>query len=172
MDSAVADFVDRQQIQDLMNRYARGVDRNDWPLVRACYHDDAHDDHGLYSGGVDGLMTFLARTAALFVSTSHQLGNHLARISGDHARAETSCLTWYRRVDRQGRHRSIAQGVRYLDQYERRAGRWAIAHRVVVLDWEHSFEAAPTMPVAPGWKVGARGDADPSFAFLAERFSL
>jgi hypothetical protein len=58
--------------------------------------------------------------------------------------------------------------VRYLDRFERRDGRWAIANRVVVLDWEHVF--APGRPSTPAssWQRGARGEADPSFSFFAD----
>lgn len=161
------ELIARQHILALLNRYARGVDRHDWPLVRACYHPDAHDDHGLYSGGVEGLMVFLAQTAARFTSTTHQLGNHLAQINGDTARAETSCLTWYRLPARgDGTLRSLAQGVRYLDHFSLREGCWAIARRSVVLDWEHVFDAARAPPVAAGWQVGAHGESDPSAHFF------
>jgi hypothetical protein len=46
-------------IQDVLYRYARGVDRRDWELVRSVYHPDATDDHGGYRGGVDGLLDYL-----------------------------------------------------------------------------------------------------------------
>ena len=46
--------------------------------------------------------------------------------------------------------RSVAQGLRYLDRFERRAQRWAIARRTVVLDWEHVFEPAAASPIAAG----------------------
>ena len=49
----------RGEIANLLACYASGADRGDWALVRACYHADAPDDHGLYQGGVDGLMAFL-----------------------------------------------------------------------------------------------------------------
>ena len=39
-------IIDREEIRDLMMRYARGVDRGDWETVRAVYHPDARDDHG------------------------------------------------------------------------------------------------------------------------------
>lgn len=156
----------RSEIWSLLNRYARGADRCDWPLVRACYHEDAHDDHGLYRGGVDGLMDFLIHTAAHFEGTSHQLTNHLAEVDGDQARCETGCTCWYRRIDRQGNERVIVQGLRYLDQLERRAGRWAIAQRVVVLDWEQVLQPQAASPINAGWQRGARGTADPSAHFF------
>ena len=46
-------LVARQQIADVIYRYARGIDRLDLELVRACYHPDAYDDHGSMGGTVD-----------------------------------------------------------------------------------------------------------------------
>ncbi|MGH8308769.1 MAG: nuclear transport factor 2 family protein, partial [Steroidobacteraceae bacterium] len=39
-------LVDRQEIEDVITRYSRAVDRADVELLRACYHADATEDHG------------------------------------------------------------------------------------------------------------------------------
>ena len=165
----VQDLIARAEITDVLTRYARGADRCDWATVRACYHPDAHDDHGLYNGGVEGLMVFLQQVAGRLLATTHQIGNLLIELDGDAARTEAYCFVWYQRTDRQGALRSVAQGVRYLDRFERREGRWAIARRTVVLDWEHLFEPGAQPPIAPGWQRGARGAADPSHAHFDAR---
>jgi SnoaL-like domain len=162
----LAILIARAEITDVLTRYVRGADRNDWELVRSCYHPDATDDHGLYSGGVEGLMTFLTALAATLSSTSHQLGPPLIEVDGETARAETYCLGWYERPGSDGTTRSIAQGLRYLDRLERRDGRWAIASRIVVLDWEKVFPAGSPSTPAASWQRGARGGADPSANFF------
>ena len=165
----LATLLARAEITDVLTRYVRGADRSDWDLVRSCYHPDATDDHGLYSGGIDGLMVFLAALAATLRCTTHQLGPPHIEVDGDTARAETYCLGWYERDGSDGSVRSIAQGVRYLDRFERRDDRWAIADRIVVLDWEKVFPAdRPSTPAAT-WKRGARGNADPSATFFGKR---
>ena len=88
-------------------------------------------------------------------------------VDGEKARAETYCLGWYERPGRDGSSRSIAQGLRYLDQLERRDGRWAIASRVVVLDWERVSPPEQPSTSAASWQRGARGNADPSASFFA-----
>lgn len=157
------------EITDVLARYVRGADRNDWELVRSCYHPDATDDHGLYSGGLEGLMVFLAAVAATLTSTSHQLGPPLIELEGEIARAETYCLGWYERPGSDGLTRSIAQGLRYLDRFERRGHRWAIASRVVVLDWEKVFGPDRPSTPAPSWQRGRRGAADPSAGFFTNQ---
>ena len=43
----------RTAIEDCLKRFARAVDRQDWKAARACYHDDAFDDHGFFKGPPD-----------------------------------------------------------------------------------------------------------------------
>ena len=126
MTTDLATLVARAEITDVLTRYVRGVDRNDWDLVRSCYHGDAVDDHGLYSGGVGGLIVFLTDLAGTLTSTSHLLGPPLIEVDVDidAARVETYCLGWYERSGRDASTWSIAQGLRYLDHFECRAGQW------------------------------------------------
>lgn len=166
MSIEITTLIARAEITDVLLRYVHGADRNDWDLVRSCYHPDATDDHGLYSGGLEGLMAFLAALAATLTTTSHQLGPPLIEVDGDVARAETYCLGWYERTARDGSTRSIAQGLRYLDRFERRFGRWAISNRVVVLDWEKVFPAGEPSTPPTSWQRGGRGGADPSAGFF------
>jgi hypothetical protein len=162
----LATLLARAEITDVLTSYVRGADRNDWDLVRHCYHPDATDDHGLYAGNIDGLIGFLSELAARLRSTSHQLGPPRIEVAGDLARVETYCLGWYERPGRDDTISSIAQGLRYLDLFERRDGRWAIACRTVVLDWERVFPPGPPSAPATSWQRGARGPADPSFAWF------
>ena len=162
----LATLIARAEITDVLTRYVRGADRNDWDLVRRCYHPDATDDHGLYSGGVDGLMEFLATLAATLTTTSHQLGTPHIEVDDQTARAETYCLGWYERPAADDMVRTIAQGLRYLDRFERREGRWAIANRIVVLDWEKVYSPSRPSTPAPSWQRGARGEADATWKFF------
>ena len=162
----VTTLLARAEITDVLTSYVRGADRNDWELVRSCYHPDATDDHGLYAGDVDGLMVFLAGVAATLSATGHQLGPPHIEVDGDTGRAETYCLGWYQRPGREDAVWSIAQGLRYLDHFECRGGRWAIANRVVVLDWERVFTPGETPAPPASWQRGARGTADPSSSYF------
>jgi hypothetical protein len=158
----------RAELADVLARYVRAADRGDWDLLRTCYHDDAYDDHGEYKGGPDGLVVHVRAVAAQLMFTTHQLGQQLVEVDlpKDRARAETYCLAWYgRRSPASGRDWSIAQGLRYLDVFERRAGLWAIASRKVVMDWEHTF-AVTHPPRLDAWLRGGPGPADPSWSFM------
>ena len=75
----IATLIARAEITEVLTRYVRGADRNDWQLLRTCYHADATDDHGLYSGDLEGLITFLTALAATLRSTSHSSARPTSR---------------------------------------------------------------------------------------------
>lgn len=128
-------LLDRQAIADVILRYARGIDRLDFDLVRSCYHPDAYDDHGSMKGTVEEFIaaarTFLAR----WTVTQHFMGNMLIEVDGDRARAETYAVAYHRREDAEGNGKDDVMGIRYVDRFERRGGEWKIAHRVVASEW-------------------------------------
>ena len=55
---ALQRLLDEAAIRRVHLDYCRGVDRRDWELVRSCYHRDAVDHHGPYSGGIDGFIAW------------------------------------------------------------------------------------------------------------------
>ena len=74
----------KQDIQDVMARYARGVDRADGPLLHSCYWDDAIEEHGSsYSGParpyVDGAVQRLMKTGTI----CHYVCNMHVELDGD-----------------------------------------------------------------------------------------
>lgn len=168
MTLTVASLLARAEIADVLARYAHAADRADWELLRSCYHVDAIDQHGPYRGGVAGLVDFVQGVAETVTATQHQLGQQWVVLDAGNEAAdvETYCLAWYGRASRRtGEQWSILQGLRYLDRLDRRDGRWAIARRAVVMDWEHTSPVT-TAPRLEQWLRGGRGQADPSTAFF------
>ena len=135
------ELVDRELIRDLVQRYARGVDRRDDDLVRSCYHPDAVDVHGRYSGGVDGFIEFLREQLARWSITQHVIGNSLIEFDGHRAHVETYAVAYHRTLETPGRPvTDVTAGCRYVDVMEKRDGTWGIVHRVVVMDWSRVDE--------------------------------
>jgi hypothetical protein len=129
----------RQEIADVILRYARGIDRLDFDLVRSCYHDDAYDDHGMFRGNVDEFIAGAQRFLPRFVATMHFMGNMLIEVGVDgdeqRARAETYAVAYHRQLAEDGSGKDDVFGIRYVDRFERRGGDWRIAHRVVATEW-------------------------------------
>jgi len=151
---ALAALLDEREIERVILRYCRGIDRMDRALVRSCYHDDARDVHGSFDGGVDAFLDFCFRLLARYSSTMHFVGNRLVELSPsrprERARAETYGIAFHR-GDPAIPERNLVTGFRYVDRFEHRAGEWRIAQRVATTEWvrvdapEHWWEAPETL---------------------------
>ena len=160
-------LVDRIEIEDLMVRYCRGIDRCDLELVKSAYHPDATEQHGPYSGNSLQIMEeIVPMLEATYAAAQHHLTNMLIDIDGDQARGETYFLAFQRQDLDDGTSLFEQYGGRYVDRFERRSGRWGITERLVLMDWTRvgpsgdSWEGEATFP-----RSGVR-DADPSAAVL------
>ncbi len=82
---------DRQDISDLLVRYATGIDRRDWPLLRTVFTDDCELDYGEIGTwhGVDEVTEFMDKTHAPAGHTLHRLSNQAITLDGDKASART-----------------------------------------------------------------------------------
>jgi SnoaL-like domain len=135
-------------IAQVIARYARAIDRMDWELLRSCYHPDAVEDRGRYSGPVDGFVEWLRSTLGALDSTWHLVGTPLIELDGDVAWVETYCLGVQRLQPDADGHAEVRHiPCRYCDRFERRGGDWRIARRVAV--YEESVTAASATGGAP-----------------------
>jgi len=129
----------RQEISDVIYRYARGIDRLDFELVRTCYHPDAYDDHGAFAGNVDEFIEAAKEFLNRWTATQHFMGNMLIEISNSEpsceALVETYAVAYHRLEDANGDGKDDIMGIRYVDRFENRNDVWKIARRVVVMEW-------------------------------------
>lgn len=132
---ATLDYVkSRTDILDCINRYPRIVDRFDPDVLFSVFHEDAVLDYGVLVGGPREFMEYFHELHRRYhVSTSHMILNHVCELDGDVAYTET-----YFAVANNNRHDPpfVLAGGRYIDQFERRNGRWAIARRKCVSEWD------------------------------------
>jgi SnoaL-like domain len=133
LERAVIELADRQAILDCLMTYSRGVDRLDRELLRSVYHDDAIDDHGMFVGDREEFADWVVQMhSSTHLSHQHCLFNHTCDLDGDVAHTETYYM--FVGMNREGEP-LVMSGGRYIDRFEKRAGRWAIAARVCVRDW-------------------------------------
>ena len=161
MAMGIDELLARQEIQDVIYRYARGIDRLDLDLVRSCYHPDAYDDHGAFKGSVDEFIDAAGPFLSRWTATQHFMGNMLIEVDGDRARAETYAVAYHRREDEAGDGKDDIMGIRYVDRFERRGGAWKIAHRVVVNEWRRVDPVAGARGRGVAGEWGRRDSGDP-----------
>lgn len=166
---------DRAAIQDLMARYAQGVDRRDWELVRSTFHPDAHDDHGEYKGGVDGFISWVTKRHEKVAQSMHFLGNCAIEFLGpDVALVETYYIARQTYGADATAARTMVAGAggdgpmeaeiwgRYVDVAERRNGEWRTAQRTVAFEVLQAH-AKTSLPLSPQWAQGRRDPTDPLY---------
>jgi hypothetical protein len=130
---------DRQEIQDCINAYCRGLDRLDADLLLKSYHPDARDRHGPFFGTRDEFVPWAIDLESKCHSTHHSVTTHNCEINGDTANAETYCV--YFAVMSDGKT-IVAGAARYIDQLERRDSKWAISARCEILDISWKMDRA------------------------------
>jgi len=165
MQAALQELLDRQSILACLDRYARGLDRKDLALLRSAYHDDAIDHHGALGDYTPETLIrdWLTRDADRRFS-QHLLVNSSIDIDGDTAHGET----YYQLVvgfdpaaaSLAQQPRLTLSGGRYIDRFERRAGEWRIARRVVISEYKTALDPIERT----GHLAWARRDhTDPSY---------
>ena len=177
MADALQRLIDKDEIRDLMSRYARGVDRADWDAVRATYHTDAYDDHGDYKGGIDGFIKFAQSRTGGATQVMHFLGECLIEsVSSTVAIVETYFMTahtlgpeaqaQYGAKAKEGPVQLSHYG-RYADRVEKRDGVWRIAHRIVIFE-STRLALGEVPPIKADWAQHRRDKSDPIFKLRAE----
>jgi 3-phenylpropionate/cinnamic acid dioxygenase small subunit len=79
---------DKLEIHELLARYARGVDDNDWDLYRSVFTDDAHIDYssvGFAAGSRDEVAAALEQGFSALSWSQHYITNIEIDLDGDEA---------------------------------------------------------------------------------------
>lgn len=166
IDEAIAALVAKREIEEVVLSYCRGIDRRDRDLVRSCYHADAIDEHGSFTGGVDAFLDWVWKLLTRYETTMHFIGNVLVELADDAAVAESYGVAWHRSADPRPQW-NLVTGFRYVDRFERRAdGAWRIAHRIAVTEWSRVDDPKDRWQPPPGLRTGQRDRGDALYALL------
>jgi hypothetical protein len=163
----------RMEIQDVLVRASRGVDRGDLEMLQSVYHPGAIDHHGPHDGDAQ---EFAKKIVELHDSrpgiSQHHLTNTLIEFDagGDTARVETYFLAMLP-IERSGEVKFAIGAGRYLDRFALRDGRWLIDERWVVFDWSRDQIAGEEWAIGPMFPAGGTRGDDPSDALFPGRSS-
>jgi 3-phenylpropionate/cinnamic acid dioxygenase small subunit len=135
----------RDQIVDVLVRYATAIDTRDWPLLMTCFTYDVHADYGDGVGqwnDAASITEYMRETHRDMHDTKHMLSNFVIEVDGDAASASTYVhavqvvtedpLLWYDCVGR------------YADRLVREGGEWRIAERTY-----HATRVISSHPLPP-----------------------
>lgn len=134
-------LLDREAIREVLGRYCRGLDRMDRALADTVWHEGGTADYdGIYEGTGAGFLDWVWEAHAGMERHSHQITNLLIDLDGDRATSEAyvTVVLWTK-PDAEGAQQELVGRGRYLDRWEKRAGRWGIVHRLHLLDLSSAF---------------------------------
>lgn len=175
----------KDEIVDVINRWSRAISRQNWDLLRSCYHPDGVDHHGAVDAGVDAFIEWLQGyhrhiSQAIFFNT-----NSLLEFAGpEKAFVETNVLGLqrYTTAAQEARAQFLGEAAaereveltvqfcgRYLDTFTHRDGQWRIEVRRTVYETVDGAEARGPLPTDADGLVAARPDAhDPLWSARGE----
>lgn len=129
MGTGGVDAAVRQDVADVLVRYASGIDRRDWDLFRTCFTEDCEADYGDIGQwrGVDEITEWMARSHEACGHTLHRITNVAVSADGHDRVAARSY------VDALVLGADDRTGVRAVGYYDddlvRTSGGWRIARR-------------------------------------------
>ena len=153
-------MLDKQDIAECLARIAHGADRFDKEMYLSACHSDAKISVGGYlSTAEESFEGGKVGHSEATVSTNHCLSTANYDIQGDTAHVETYHI--YAARTKEGPN--WAATGRYLDQFERRDGKWGLVFRHISVEWCGTMGEMdlPLMeaPDAPKHRLSASRDA-------------
>ena len=162
MSDLLTQVADRQAITDQIYRYCRAMDRIDHQLGYSVWHEDGTADYGdTFQGTGRGFIDHVCAQHIQMQQHSHQMSNIIVELDGDKAGSE-SYVTATLRMVRGDKTMQISVISRYVDTWSKRDGRWALDHRIAVMEMDEMREITP-MKVHD---TARRDRSDPSYAVL------
>jgi hypothetical protein len=159
----------KSELTDLLFRRARGADRFDPGLMRACHPLDGTDNHGTFAGRMHDFIAGIEKAQAEgppCLSKQHVIGNLLFEPRGSDVFCESYHVAHETFVE-EGVARDYRIGGRYLDTFRYAQGRWRIQHRDIVYDWSRTVSATEPIWDRMGHASplrGSRTTGDPLYA--------
>lgn len=142
--------IDRLELRELVDAYARALDRRDPAAVAALFVEDGRlvttfppgsEEVPLVRTGRAAIADALGRGLSRYHATTHVIANHVVDLrpspDSNTVNGETSCLA-HHVYQGPGARRILVMALRYHDSYVRATHEprhWRFAERRLVLEW-------------------------------------
>jgi hypothetical protein len=165
---ALTTLLDKQAITEAIYRYCRILDRMDRDAASAIWHDGGTADYRpFFEGTGTDFISWVWDMHKAMTGHSHQITNILIDVRGDSAASESYVTVTLHADAGPGRTAETVVRGRYLDQWSRRDGRWALDHRRHVADLQTvTVHDAAMTAIEPHEDASARDTGDPSYRVL------
>jgi 3-phenylpropionate/cinnamic acid dioxygenase small subunit len=143
LERTVQELVDRQQITDVLYRYASTIDYKDYPAMRALFTDDAVGQYGASTEPIHGGDNIIAWIDSMTLDRAwqhHKLTVYHVDIDGDTANTLTYHTSHQTTVD--DPDTVIVIVARYKDKLRRENGTWKIYDKFMEVGWTEQRHAS------------------------------
>jgi 3-phenylpropionate/cinnamic acid dioxygenase small subunit len=122
---------DKEQIAEVLIRYATGIDSKDWPLLRSCWTDEINVDYqqlGRFTSP-DALTDLMRQLHENMGPTYHRMSNFVINVDGDKAtvRSYVNAVLMLQPDDTTNWVEALGH---YDDVFVRTADGWKIRQRI------------------------------------------
>jgi len=125
-------MVDRDDIHDVLVRYAMSLDDRDWDRLATCFTDDAVADYGTgVFEGPDAIVGLCRQMLEPLDVSQHLLGSFEISVDGD--TAVSRCYFHAQHV--KDENKLIIAGT-YADSLHKRNGQWLLHRRRLIVSWQ------------------------------------
>lgn len=131
-------LADRQEITDLLSRYAHALDSHDWDALRTdVFCGDAVADFlelGGVNEGIDAIVGLISSVLSGLDSSQHLIGSPLVEVDGDTATSRCYLQAQHVFKGAPGGDHYLVGGT-YVDRHVRTRDGWRIKHRTLHASW-------------------------------------
>jgi len=134
---------DKEQIAEVLIRYATGIDFKDWVLLRSCWTEDVDVDYGevgRYSGA-DAITGLMEQLHGAMGPTYHRMTNFAITVDGDRATARSYVHAVLQAIPNDAASWVEALG-HYDDEFVRTSVGWRIGRRTTSIARVHAGAAS------------------------------
>jgi len=165
---------DRQEIEQLMYRHARSLDRMDGELMKSTYWPEAIEEledtitgQFQWSQKAWDFVPMAMQGFSAVTKTQHKITNLLIQLDGNTAGAESYVSSHQQYSDEKGTIKESIVDGRHVFKLEKRNSEWRILHRLSVFEFNTSFDSNAVWADEIGEKfVPKRSKEDVSYRFL------
>jgi hypothetical protein len=127
---------DRQEIHDLVMRFAYYIDTENLGLVSTLFTEDGSMTYSHKLQGKRAVHEFFSGSAGYFLGMSHNVTNLLIEVNGDTAKATSKALGWHWLAQGHGAREALPADLLlvggYQDELRREPEGWRFVSRVAI----------------------------------------
>lgn len=137
MENSLKFLLERQEICDLLHRYASSLDDRNWTRLRSCFTPDAVAIYGELGTqeGYEAIESTCRSALEKYDFIQHIITNHEIEINGDTARSRCYLHAQHTKKGAEGGD-NLTIGGMYLDEIVRTPAGWRICKRELCFLWQ------------------------------------